>query len=150
MVKICQTGLQKFNFEIIPKKLIFRFLPKISAGHGWSWKIFFANFQILGPLGCQGWVVIPQIVKKKSKSLHPSTQAWNFFLTFFAETETIWSQGPNRIRIGRDIRLLNISAHAQHAMKSVPSMLSLRWNSFRVCSVCDKIRSAYAQHRLYM
>ncbi len=23
-----------------------------------------ANFQILGPLGCQGWVVIPQIVKK--------------------------------------------------------------------------------------
>jgi hypothetical protein len=30
------------------------------------------NFgQILGPLGCQGWVVIPQNVKK-SKSLHPS------------------------------------------------------------------------------
>jgi hypothetical protein len=27
-------------------------------------KIFFANFQILGPLGCQGWVVIPQNVKK--------------------------------------------------------------------------------------
>ena len=25
---------------------------------------FFANFQILGPLGCQGWVVIPQNVKK--------------------------------------------------------------------------------------
>jgi hypothetical protein len=24
----------------------------------------FANFQILGPLGCQGWVVIPQNVKK--------------------------------------------------------------------------------------
>jgi hypothetical protein len=23
-----------------------------------------ANFQILGPLGCQGWVVIPQNVKK--------------------------------------------------------------------------------------
>jgi hypothetical protein len=27
-------------------------------------KIFFANFQILGPLGCQGWVGIPQNVKK--------------------------------------------------------------------------------------
>ncbi len=27
-------------------------------------KIFFANFQILGPLGRQGWVVIPQNVKK--------------------------------------------------------------------------------------
>jgi hypothetical protein len=65
MVKICQTGLQKLNFEILPKKRIFRFLPKISAGHGWSWKFFFANFQILGPLGCQVWVVIPQIVKKR-------------------------------------------------------------------------------------
>ncbi len=47
-------------------------------------------------------------------------------------------------------------------MKSVPSMLSMRWNSFRVwfvprmlsvrwnrflvCSACDKIVSAYAQH----
>jgi hypothetical protein len=26
--------------------------------------LVFANFQILGPLGCQGWVVIPQNVKK--------------------------------------------------------------------------------------
>ncbi len=64
MVKICQTGLLKLKFETRPKKRIFRFLPKISAGHGWSWKFFFANFQILGPLGCQGWVVIPQNVKK--------------------------------------------------------------------------------------
>jgi hypothetical protein len=24
----------------------------------------FANFQILGPLGCQGWVVMPRNVKK--------------------------------------------------------------------------------------
>ncbi len=64
MVKICQTGLLKLNFETRPKKRIFRFLPKISASHGWSWKFFFANFQILGALGCQGWVVIPQNVKK--------------------------------------------------------------------------------------
>ncbi len=27
-------------------------------------KFFFANFQILGPLECQGWMVIPQNVKK--------------------------------------------------------------------------------------
>jgi hypothetical protein len=27
-------------------------------------EIFFATFQILGPLGCQGWVVISQNVKK--------------------------------------------------------------------------------------
>jgi hypothetical protein len=64
MVKICQTGLLTLNFESIPKKRIFRFLPKISAGHAWSWKFFFANFQILGPYGCQGWVVMPQNVKK--------------------------------------------------------------------------------------
>ncbi len=73
MVKICQMQLLKLNFEIIPKKHIFRYLPKISAGHAWSWKFFFANLQILGPLGCQGRVVIPQNVKK-SKSLHPNVQ----------------------------------------------------------------------------
>ena len=51
-----------------------------------------------------------------------------FFCDFFAGTETLWSQGifENRIRFGRDIRLLNISAYAQHAMKSVPRMLSMR------------------------
>jgi hypothetical protein len=27
-------------------------------------EIFFANFEIPGPLGCQGWVFIPQNVKK--------------------------------------------------------------------------------------
>jgi hypothetical protein len=32
-------------------------------------KFFFANFQILGPLVCQRWVVIPQNVKKP-KPLH--------------------------------------------------------------------------------
>jgi hypothetical protein len=63
MVKICQTGLLKLNFETRPKKRIFLFLPKISAGMD-EVEIFFANFQILGPLGCQGWVVIPQNVKK--------------------------------------------------------------------------------------
>ncbi len=40
-------------------------------------ELFFANFQILGPLGCQGWVVIPQNVKK-SKSLHPNVHLYNF------------------------------------------------------------------------
>jgi hypothetical protein len=78
----------------------------------------------------------------------------DFFFSFFAETETIWSQGPvtrdfgNRIRFGRDIRLSNISAHAQHAVKSVPRMLSMRRNSFGVCSATDEIRSAYSEHIL--
>jgi hypothetical protein len=47
---------------------------------------FFANFQILGPLGCQGWVVIPQNVKKSKNhctlvSIHkfitkPCNEVW--------------------------------------------------------------------------
>ncbi len=46
------------------KKTHFPVFAKYSAGHAWSWNFFFANFQILGPLGCQGWVVIPQNVQK--------------------------------------------------------------------------------------
>ncbi len=80
MVKICQTGLLKSNFETRQKKRIFRFLPKISAGHGWSLKFFFANFQILGPLGCQAWVVIPQNVKK---SKNHCTLVYKYTHTFF-------------------------------------------------------------------
>jgi hypothetical protein len=34
-----------------------------------------------------------------------------------------------------------------HATRSVPRVLDQRWNSFRVCSVCDEILSAYAQHK---
>ncbi len=89
-------------------------------------------------------------------ALLKGTQAWHFFY-FFAETETIWSQGP----VTRDFwksystrprysTFKNISAHTQHAMKSVPRMLSMWWNSFRVCSVCDKIHYAYTQNGLNM
>ncbi len=38
-------------------------------------EIVFANFQILAPLGCQGWVVNPQNMKEKI-SLHPKVHAW--------------------------------------------------------------------------
>ncbi len=62
--KDLSNGAPKNKLWNHTKKYIFWFLPKISAGHGWSWKFFLANFQILGPLGCQGWVVIPQNVKK--------------------------------------------------------------------------------------
>ncbi len=53
------------------------------------------------------------------------------------------------------LRMLSINLHvktvhilplAEHALKFVPRMLSVRWNRFLVCSVCDKIVSAYAQH----
>ncbi len=112
-----------------------------------------------------------------------------YFLNFFAETETLWSQVP----VTRDFwksysirprystfkhfrvcsasdeihsayaqpaikfvpRMLSMDLHvktvhilplAEIARKFVPRMLSVRWNRFLVCSECDKIVSAYAQH----
>ncbi len=62
LVKIRQTGLLKFNFEKIPKKAFSGFCQKFPQAMD-EVKNFFANFQILGPLECQGWVVIPQNVK---------------------------------------------------------------------------------------
>jgi hypothetical protein len=50
MVKIRQTGFLKLKFEIIPKKCIFLFLPKIFTSCGWS-LIFLPIFKSLGPLG---------------------------------------------------------------------------------------------------
>jgi hypothetical protein len=50
----------------------------------------------------------------------------------------------------RDIRLLNISAHAQPAMKSIPRMLSQRKNAFRVCSASDEIHSAMLSMDLHV
>jgi hypothetical protein len=35
-----------------------------------------ANFQILGPLGCQGWVVIPQNVKKSQNHCTLISTLW--------------------------------------------------------------------------
>ncbi len=55
-----------------------------------------------------------------------------FFILFLQKPKPYGPKGllheifRNCIRVGRYIRLLNISAHAQHAMKSVPSMLSMR------------------------
>jgi hypothetical protein len=64
MVKICQKGLPKLNFETRPKKIHFPVFAKNFRRPLMKLKFFFANFQSLGPLGCQGWVVIPQNVKK--------------------------------------------------------------------------------------
>ena len=67
---------------------------------------------------------------KLKKEWHQATKPLKvhkheFFVTFFAGTET-QEIFENRIRFSRDIRLLNISAHTQHAMKLVPRMLSVR------------------------
>ncbi len=40
-------------------------------------KIFFANFQIFGPLGCQGWVVIHQNVKKSQNHCTLPPTLWD-------------------------------------------------------------------------
>jgi hypothetical protein len=84
-------------------------------------KFFFANFQILGPLGYQGWVVIPQNVKKsqnhctlsvctlsKTKDLNrlkksqpPSNYPTRFFAAFcsnynlIASYETLFHMGAS-------------------------------------------------------
>ncbi len=53
------------------------------------------------------------------------------------------------------LRMLSMDLHvktdhilqlAEHAWKFVPRMLSVWGNCFLVCSMCDKIVSAYAQH----
>jgi hypothetical protein len=51
-------------FDLETKKTHFPVFAKNFHRPWMKLKIFFANFQILGPLGCQGWVVIPQNVKK--------------------------------------------------------------------------------------
>jgi hypothetical protein len=63
MVKICRTGLLKINFEIIPKKRIFRVLPKISA-NPWTLRVS----------GMGGYT---SKCEKKSKSLHPTPHPSN-------------------------------------------------------------------------
>ncbi len=58
------------------------------------------------------------------------TQAWIFFLTFFAATATIWSQGP----VPRDF-WKSYSIRPRYST----------FKHFRACSACDEIRSTYAQ-----
>jgi hypothetical protein len=51
--KLARTG------QIKQKKFIFRFCQKILQATD-EVKKCFANFQILRPLGCQGWAVMPK------------------------------------------------------------------------------------------
>ncbi len=55
--------LLKLNFETRQKNA-FSVFAKNFHRPWMKLKFFFANFHILGPLGCLGWVVIPQNVKK--------------------------------------------------------------------------------------
>ncbi len=55
-----------------------------------------------------------------------------FFNTFFAETESLWSQGP----VTRDFRK-SYSIRPRYST----------FKHFRVCSGCNKIISSYAQRQ---
>jgi hypothetical protein len=73
MVKICRTGLLKINFEIIPKKRIFRVLPKRVFRRPWmKLKIFFCQFPNPWTLRVSGMGGYTSKCEKKSKSLHPN------------------------------------------------------------------------------
>ena len=53
---------------------------------------------------------------------------------------------PRMLSMDCTCKNVHILPLAEHARKFVPRMLSMRWNRFCVCSACDKIVSAYAQH----
>ncbi len=92
MVKICQTGLLKLNFEIKPKTRIFRFLPKTSAGHGWSWT-FFCQF----PNPWSGMGCYTSKCEKSQKHCTVMSYLWFFFTSFsetaVASTQFKWNDG---------------------------------------------------------
>ena len=78
---------------------------------------------------------------------------WNRFLVCSAcdEIRSAYAQCaikfvPRMLSIECTCKTVHILPLAEHARKFVPRMLSMRWNRFRVCSACDKIGSAYAQH----
>ncbi len=62
--KDLSNGAPKIKLWNHTKKTHFPVFAKNFRRPWMKLKIFFANFQTLGPLGCQGWVVIPQNVKK--------------------------------------------------------------------------------------
>ena len=78
---------------------------------------------------------------------------WNRFLVCSACDEICSAYAqcaikfvPRMLSIDCTCKTVRILPLAEHAAKFVPRMLSVRWNRFLVCSACDKIVSAYAQH----
>jgi hypothetical protein len=79
---------------------------------------YLANFQILGPLGCQGWVVIPQNVKKVKITapyhtcIHIKGKGNPALTSLFG---TIFSHNAYKIIFGGECKikqmLLYVSAH---------------------------------------
>ncbi len=81
------------------------------------------------------------------------SQRWNPFRVGSASNEICSAYAqcamkfiPRIHSMDLHVKTVQILPLAEHARKFVPHMLSVRWNSFLVCSVCDKIVSVYAQH----
>ncbi len=81
------------------------------------------------------------------------SQRWNPFRVYSAGNETRYAYAQCAMKFV--LRMLSMDVHvktvhilplAEHERKFVPRMLSVRWIRFRVCSVCNKVVSTYAQH----
>jgi hypothetical protein len=55
---------------------------------------------------------------------------------------------PRLLSMDCTCKNVHILPLAEHAWKFLRRMLSMQRNRFRVCSACDKIVSAYAQHAI--
>jgi hypothetical protein len=77
-------------------------------------KIFFANFQILGLLGCQGWVVIPQNVKKVKITAPYCTYYMCIEISYMAHTCNCLKMSTTKL-----IKLFTKSAHCDNFIFSV-------------------------------
>ncbi len=75
MVKICQMGLLKLNFEKIPKKRIFRVFAKNFRRPWMKLKKFFGQFPNPWALRVSGMGCYTSKCENKSKSLHPYVHA---------------------------------------------------------------------------
>jgi hypothetical protein len=71
MVKICQTGLLKLNFETRPKKRIFGFCQKFPQAMD-EVENFFCQFPNPWAHRVSGMGCYTSKCEKKSKSLHPT------------------------------------------------------------------------------
>ncbi len=92
-------------------------------------KFFFANFQTLGPLGCQGWVVNGYTSKceKKSKLLHPTAQL----------TGQRGKRNWNSVRWGKKYFVLGRQEQQRENKKSLlPARQAQRTNQERTPFIC--------------
>ncbi len=78
------------------------------------------------------------------KIVFDSAEIW--FLNISAHAQCAIKFVPRMLSMDCTCKNVHILPLAEHARKFVPRLLSMRWNRFRVCWECDKIVSAYAQH----